>query len=69
MFSEESGSVKISDELASSCESYSEDIWSKCKGFIESQHPDDKNPLEKTDSLELLADERAAIIESIENYR
>ena len=69
MFSEESGSVKISDELASSCESYSEDIWRKCKAFVESRHPDDKNPLEKIDSLELLADEIAAIIESIEDYR
>ena len=58
----------ICDNVAKRCESYNDDIWAKCKSFIEHRHTGD-DALKNINSAELLAEEIAAILESIKDYR
>ena len=67
-FGEDALSTSVSDSLAETCVSHNDEIWMKCKNFINSRHVGGK-AIESITSVEDLAEEISAMMLSVEDYR
>ena len=67
-FGEDAPSTSISDSLAETCVSHNDEIWMKCKNFINSRHVGGKT-IESITSIEDFAEEISAMMLSVEAYR